>query len=161
MAPLVGVISFASREVFNRGATFAEYLGKHIEGNPTVIVRNMTGAGGITAANYTYEKAPKDGTTVLFGAWYLLSEGMEMQGMRVKYDELTLVAPTRSPGSYVTYMRKDAVLEGYKEPKDILKAKKLRVAGVALTSNVDQRLQLSFKALGTGWAGGVTWMTSK
>lgn len=144
------IVGFAPGGGSDLGArAIAEYLGKHIEGHPTVIVRNMTGAGGITAANYTYEKAPKDGTTLLFGAWYLLSEGMDMQGMRVKYDELTLVAPTRSPGSYVTYMRKDAVPGGYKEPKDILKAQKLRVAGVALTSNVDQRLQLSFKALGT------------
>jgi tripartite-type tricarboxylate transporter receptor subunit TctC len=109
----------------------------------------MPGAGGITAANFTYEKAPKDGTTLLFGQWYLLAEAMQMQGVRVKYDELTVVAPTRSPGSYVTYMRKDAVPGGYKEPKDILKASKLRVAGVAPTSSVDQRLVLSFRALGT------------
>jgi tripartite-type tricarboxylate transporter receptor subunit TctC len=31
--------------------TIARHLGKHIPGNPTVVVDNMTGAGGIIHAN--------------------------------------------------------------------------------------------------------------
>ena len=38
---------------------------KHIPGNPTVIVKNMPGAGGIVATNYGYRIAPKDGTTII------------------------------------------------------------------------------------------------
>ena len=30
----------------------ARYIGKHIPGNPTLIVRNMPGAGGMTATNF-------------------------------------------------------------------------------------------------------------
>lgn len=126
----------------------ATHLGKHIEGSPNVVVKNLPGAGSMKAANFIYEKAPKDGTTVFFGPWYLLSQAMKVRGLRAKYDELTMIAPSRSPGGFVAYMRKDAVPGGYNEPKDILKAKRLRLAGVSPTSSLDRRLQLSFANLG-------------
>ena len=40
------------------------HLGKYIPGNPTVIVQNMVGASGITAANWLANIAPKDGTVM-------------------------------------------------------------------------------------------------
>jgi tripartite-type tricarboxylate transporter receptor subunit TctC len=40
----------------------ARHLGRHIPGNPNIVVQNMTGASGITAANWLYNVAPKDGT---------------------------------------------------------------------------------------------------
>ncbi|HWG04356.1 MAG TPA: hypothetical protein VG271_05015 [Beijerinckiaceae bacterium] len=43
----------------------AQYLGKFVPGNPTVVVESMPGAGGLTATNYTYVIAPKDGSTIL------------------------------------------------------------------------------------------------
>ena len=42
----------------------ARYMGKHIPGNPSMIVVNMTGGGGIIAANYMAEVAPHDGTVI-------------------------------------------------------------------------------------------------
>jgi tripartite-type tricarboxylate transporter receptor subunit TctC len=42
----------------------ARHIGKFIPGNPNVIVQNRPGAGSITAANYIYNTAPKDGTTI-------------------------------------------------------------------------------------------------
>ena len=42
----------------------ARHIGKHIPGNPTVVVRNMPGAGGITAVNWLYNAAEKDGTVL-------------------------------------------------------------------------------------------------
>ena len=45
-------------------STIAKYLGRHIPGNPRLIVSNMPGAGGIVAMNYFYRNAPKDGTFV-------------------------------------------------------------------------------------------------
>jgi tripartite-type tricarboxylate transporter receptor subunit TctC len=42
----------------------ARHLGRHIPGHPTVVPQNMTGAGGLLMANYLYEVAPKDGTTI-------------------------------------------------------------------------------------------------
>src|SRR5262245_19378631 len=40
----------------------ARYLGKHLPGNPTVVPRNMPGAGSLRVANYIYAAAPKDGS---------------------------------------------------------------------------------------------------
>jgi tripartite-type tricarboxylate transporter receptor subunit TctC len=40
------------------------YLPKHIPGQPTVIVQNMPGAGGMRAMNWLYNVAPKDGNTI-------------------------------------------------------------------------------------------------
>src|SRR5262245_61943294 len=39
----------------------ARHLGKHVPGNPTVIVQNMPGAGGLAASNHVYARAAKDG----------------------------------------------------------------------------------------------------
>ena len=42
----------------------ARHISRHLPGTPTVIVQNMPGAGGITAANFIYNIAPKDGTVI-------------------------------------------------------------------------------------------------
>ena len=42
----------------------ARQLGKHIPGHPTIVVRNMPGAGGIIATNYLYAAAPRDGSVL-------------------------------------------------------------------------------------------------
>ena len=42
----------------------AGVMGKHLPGNPGVIVQNMPGAGGVRAANFLYNVAPKDGTVI-------------------------------------------------------------------------------------------------
>jgi tripartite-type tricarboxylate transporter receptor subunit TctC len=42
----------------------ARHLGDFIPGHPSIVVQNMPGAGSINAANYLYNVAPKDGTTI-------------------------------------------------------------------------------------------------
>src|SRR5258707_5863894 len=42
----------------------ARHIARHIAGNPTVTVQVMPGAGGIRAANYLAEQAPRDGTAM-------------------------------------------------------------------------------------------------
>lgn len=42
----------------------SRHIGKFIPGNPTVIVQNRPGGGSIIAANYIYNVAPKDGTSI-------------------------------------------------------------------------------------------------
>lgn len=42
----------------------ARHLGRHIPGQPTIVVQNMPGATGLTAANYISNIAPKDGSVI-------------------------------------------------------------------------------------------------
>lgn len=45
------------------GRLIGRHIGRHIPGNPTVVPRNVPGAGGVIQANQLYTAAPKDGTT--------------------------------------------------------------------------------------------------
>jgi tripartite-type tricarboxylate transporter receptor subunit TctC len=42
----------------------AKHLGDHIPGNPSVVPKNMTGAGHLQATNYLYAQAARDGTFI-------------------------------------------------------------------------------------------------
>jgi tripartite-type tricarboxylate transporter receptor subunit TctC len=44
--------------------SLAEHMGRHIPGQPHMIVQSMPGAGGLLAGNYLYTQAPQDGTTI-------------------------------------------------------------------------------------------------
>src|SRR5436190_7499944 len=46
------------------GRAIGKYLPRYIPGNPTVVVKNMPGAGGATASAWLYRIAPKDGTAI-------------------------------------------------------------------------------------------------
>ena len=46
------------------GRLAAEHLGRFIPGNPTVIVENMPGGGGVRAASFLHSAAPKDGSVM-------------------------------------------------------------------------------------------------
>src|SRR5438067_11725938 len=43
----------------------ARYIGKHIPGNPTVLVQNQPGAGSLTAVRSLDANASKDGTVMV------------------------------------------------------------------------------------------------
>lgn len=51
----------------------SRHLGRYIPGQPQLVVVNMPGAGGITAANYVSRVAPQDGTTL-----QIVSDGLLM-----------------------------------------------------------------------------------
>src|SRR4030088_632661 len=42
----------------------ARHLSKHIPGNPTIVPKNLEGAGSLRLANWLYNVAPKDGTAM-------------------------------------------------------------------------------------------------
>jgi tripartite-type tricarboxylate transporter receptor subunit TctC len=59
---VVGYDTGGGYDIYARA--LARHIGKHLPGNPTVIVKNMPGAQTRTAANYLYNIAPKDGTVI-------------------------------------------------------------------------------------------------
>ncbi len=46
------------------GRLVGNHLGKHIPGNPEIVMQFMRGGGGTKAANYVYNVSPKDGTVI-------------------------------------------------------------------------------------------------
>jgi tripartite-type tricarboxylate transporter receptor subunit TctC len=62
------VVGYSAGGIFDTYTRLiARHFGKHVPGNPSTLVQNMTGAGGIIAANYIYSQAKPDGLTI--GAW--------------------------------------------------------------------------------------------
>ena len=127
------------------GRLFAKYLGRHIDGQPSVIVQNMDGAGGLIGAQYLGEVAPKDGTVMgyLSGtSWIYVSEP---ERWRVDFKAYEFVA--YQPGTTVHFVRTD-VPPGMKEPTDIVKAKGLIAGGLSADTSKDLRLRLGLDMLG-------------
>ena len=57
------VVGFTTGGTYDATARlWSRYLGKHLAGNPSVIVRNMPGSGSLVATNHLYNAAPRDGT---------------------------------------------------------------------------------------------------
>ena len=59
---VIGYPPAGSNDIYGR--IVARHLGQYIPGRPSIIVRNMPGAGSLTAANHIYNRAPKDGTVL-------------------------------------------------------------------------------------------------
>ena len=62
---IVGFAAGGGFDTYSRA--IARHLGKHIPGNPTIVVDNMTGAGSLIAANHIFSVAKPDGLTI--GNW--------------------------------------------------------------------------------------------
>lgn len=63
----------------------ARHLGRHVAGNPAVVVRNMQGAGSVVAANYVFNVSPKDGTELGLFAGNIVIDPL-IGGTQHKYD---------------------------------------------------------------------------
>ncbi len=69
----------------------ARHMGKHIPGNPTMVVDNMPGAGSMISANHTFKVAKPDGLTIghfiggLFLQQLLAKPGIEFDSLKFEY----------------------------------------------------------------------------
>ncbi len=59
---IVGASAGGGYDTYTR--TIARHMGKHIPGNPVLVVENMPGAGFLISANYMYKVAKPDGLTI-------------------------------------------------------------------------------------------------
>jgi tripartite-type tricarboxylate transporter receptor subunit TctC len=121
------------------------HMERLIDGNPTIVVQNMTGAGGLVASNFLGEKAEHDGLTVGFFTWEPLAQVLGKPGMRVPYDAFDFVAGMQS--NQMTYIRKD-VSPGIATPADLVKADEFRFAGLDVTSTIDLQGRMTLDLLG-------------
>ncbi|HTI86340.1 MAG TPA: hypothetical protein VL966_07035 [Alphaproteobacteria bacterium] len=67
------------------GRFVAQYMGKHIPGNPTLVPKNMPGAGGLTMTNWLYNVAPRDGTAIASPPQALAIEQV-LESKGIQYD---------------------------------------------------------------------------
>jgi hypothetical protein len=83
----VGYPTGGSNDAYAR--LVANHLGKHIPGAPSIVPRNVPGAGSFLAVNRVFATLPKDGTVIGLGAPTLaLDERLGTQGVRFKTAEL-------------------------------------------------------------------------
>ena len=130
------------------GRLLARHVGKHIPGNPTIIVQNMDGAGGQVGTNYLGEVAPRDGTMVgyLTGAAWLHVTLKDKA--RVNFLDYSVIA--YQPGTTVYFARTD-IAPGLKVRADLAKAKGVVIGGLSADSSKDLLLRLTADMLGLNY----------
>ncbi len=125
--------------------TLAEYLGRHIPGNPVVVPQNRPGAGGRVLANWFYNIAAKDGTQVaMLGPWTAFEPLWGIKGVQfdaTKYN--WLVSANREVSSCMFSAK-----SGVKSFAD-MKSRVLRVGSYGPTSAQTQDALALNELLGT------------
>ncbi len=97
------------------GRLVGQHLGKHIPGNPKVIVQNMPGAGQSLAAFYVYAKAPKDGTAITGTSPGALLAPL-LGGPKVQYDPMKFnFIGSANAEVYACFVRTDAPVKTFKD----------------------------------------------
>jgi hypothetical protein len=126
---------------------YQQHLSKYIPGHPTIIIRNMPGAGGVTAMNQlglNIGSLP-DGLTAGYftmSATVLITDDPVL---RIKPDDLIPLAAAR--GWNIVYARKDIVPGGYTKPADFPRAQNIFAGGYSKASSQDVRLRLALETM--------------
>lgn len=142
------VVGFAAGGGYDLAARIVgRHIGKHIPGNPTIVVENMTGAGSLIAANYTYNSAKPDGLFV--GIWnsaYVLRQALGDKAVRLDARKLGWIgAPTKGT-PFCAIMAHT----GLKSLKDIVAAKReLKMGATGPGSTYDDMPQILNRTIGT------------
>ena len=128
------------------GRIVARHLARHIPGNPTIVVQNMSGGGGVTGINFLGEVAKHDGLTLGYFTGPYNHQMMKSSTLRVDLMKVPFIASVQ--GVTVCYIRSD-VAPGIKKPTDIAKAERFRAGGLSFDSNKDLRFRLACSASST------------
>ena len=84
---IVGGSAGGGFDIYSRA--MARHMGKHIPGNPALVVENMTGAGTLIAAKYLHSSAKPDGLTFgMFNGALILGRVLGMKGIDFEVREL-------------------------------------------------------------------------
>jgi len=116
----------------------ARHLGRHIPGNPTVIVVNMPGAGSLAAANRVYTMQPGNGLTIVAFHYGLIAQAITGDP-NVKFDPgkfLYLGDPTLGSLPETLYVRKDLDIRTLADLRNSKKTITLGATGVGSGSSI-------------------------
>jgi tripartite-type tricarboxylate transporter receptor subunit TctC len=123
----------------------AQHMGKHIPGNPTVVPKNMTGAGSLKLANWLYQVAPKDGTAIgAIGRGTAFDPLFKLKGAQFDASKYTWLGSANDEVSVCV------AWHGYGVSKfDDLKTHELVVGGTGASADTDQFPKILNAVLGT------------
>ena len=98
----------------------ARHMGKHIPGNPTMLVTNMPGAGSNAAVAHVYNVAPKDGTVIAApqnsAVMDALFDAVLGTNRRLRHDATKLIQlGSATTDHYVCIGRADAPIKSFKQ----------------------------------------------
>jgi tripartite-type tricarboxylate transporter receptor subunit TctC len=97
------------------GRLFGRIMGKHIPGNPSMVVQNMPGGGSMVAANYLYGVAKPDGLTVGMFQTHMYLQQM-VKRPEVKFDVRKFGwLGSQERGTMMLYVRGDAPFKSIEE----------------------------------------------
>ncbi len=127
---IIGYPPGGSNDVYAR--LLSTHLGKHIPGQPTVVARNMPGAGSFLAANHMASVAAKDGLSLAICAPTMaLDEKLGTQGVRFKTAQYNWIGRISPLVNIVMVSKKSSV----KTVADAQKAE-VTLAGTGVGSTV-------------------------
>jgi tripartite-type tricarboxylate transporter receptor subunit TctC len=99
----------------------AHHLARYLPGHPTIVVQNMPGAGGLRAANYLYNVAPKDGTSIGTFGHDLVLVGLLGHNANIQFDsrKFTWLGSSSSfaNDAYLLIARPDAPVKSAEEAR--------------------------------------------
>jgi tripartite-type tricarboxylate transporter receptor subunit TctC len=128
------IVGFTTGGLYDQYARLlARYMGKHIPGNPNIIVQNMPGAGSIIATNYVSSVAKPDGLVLgMIGSGIYLDQLLGVKEAQFDVRKMHFIGSV-DQRDLMMYMRADAP---WKSVDDILKAKELPKCGATGTSDL-------------------------
>ena len=123
----------------------ARHLGKHIPGNPTIVPKNMEGAGSLRLANWLYNVAPKDGTAIgTIGRGTAFDPLLGSKGAQFEADKFTWIGSANNEVSICVAWN----TSGITKLEDTL-TKELIVGGTGQAADTDQFPRILNGVLGT------------
>ena len=126
------------------GRIVALHLPAHIPGNPTIVVKNVGGAGGLIGSNQLGEAAP-NGQTIGFFTLDVPSQILGNSALRTPYSDFVFIAGVESP--LVVYMRKDTP-PGVNVATDLMKTKDFKALSLNAENTNSLNMDLSLDLLG-------------
>ena len=127
------------------GRIVAQHLPAHIAGKPTIVIKNVGGAGGVIGTNQLAEAAP-NGETMGFFTIDVVAQLLGNPALRVNYADFEMIAGVEEP--LVAYARKDTP-PGLAVASDIMQAHEFKALSLnAQNSNtINQALSLDLLGL--------------
>jgi len=124
----------------------ARHLSKHIPGNPTIVPKNMEGAGSLRLANWMFRVAPKDGSVIAtIGRGTGFDPILGQKGAQFDGTKFTWIGSANNEVSVCVSWN---ATSGIKKFEDLF-TKEITVGGTSMSADTDQFPRILNGVLGT------------